>query len=207
MTTITNSITTTGVGLYGSNTRQAAFLRTAPGYLPDIDPRLPKHDILAEWRTAGGLPEIIVTNIGYYSDPSDITASARSTVQVRTDGNVMLLTLSSVNSLTVGLSVATAQIAFSQNVKIFRVYTANSSVLLRGFGNDGTVVSSGETVYFSPKTQVGALRVNGEVIFYDRLWAANSALTGLTRGVGTTNTETHTAGAVISVLGLRTVTS
>ena len=205
MTTINNSITTTGDSLYDSNTRQAAFLRAAPGYLPDVDPRMPTHDILDEWKTAG--PEIIVTHIEYYSDPSDITATVRSTVQVRDDGNVMLLPLRSVSSLTVGLTVATSQIAFEHGVKIFRVYTANSSVLLKGFSNGSNVVSAGETVYFSPKTQVGAIRIGGEVIFYDRLWASNNALTGLTRGVGTTSPETHTSGAVISVLGLRTVTS
>jgi hypothetical protein len=128
MTTITNSVTVTGEGLYASNTRQSGFLRDQLAYNPDIDPRLPKHAYLS----------------------SDFSNA----------------------STTIGVT----------NIGIFPNAAAYS-------------------------LKLGAVRIAGEVIFYEYAWTANSTLTGITRTVaGTANATalaSALAGNVISSLGLR----
>lgn len=48
MTTINNGVALVGTGLYKSNTLQSGFLRLSKSYVPDIDPRLPKHTALSQ---------------------------------------------------------------------------------------------------------------------------------------------------------------
>lgn len=59
------NLTVTGEGLYNSNTRQSGFLRDSPSYNPDIDPRLPTHDYLAD-EFANASVSITVNNIGLF---------------------------------------------------------------------------------------------------------------------------------------------
>ena len=66
---IENQVTTTGTGLFASQTLQAEFLRGTPAYQPSIDPRLPVHDILAANFTASSTT-ITVSNVSLYPSPN-----------------------------------------------------------------------------------------------------------------------------------------
>ena len=59
------SVTTTGEGLYFSNTRQSGFLKDSPAYNPDIDTRIPKHAYLTD-DFANASVKISVSNIGVF---------------------------------------------------------------------------------------------------------------------------------------------
>ncbi len=66
---IINNVTVTGSGLWAAQTLQAEFLRASRSYNPDIDPRLPKHDVLAANLTANSAV-IVVGNISAFPLPN-----------------------------------------------------------------------------------------------------------------------------------------
>ena len=281
-----------GQSLYATNSIQGVFLRARPGYLPDYDPSLPKHDQLTANLTIWANAKITVSNIGRFPDPSPITANIL--VAAGASANVLLVPVSSTQDVTVGSQAVTANITTAANATVTRVY-ANGNILISGsvsstvinvdepiylyprtsfiralmttvsntvFGNIillpletvdtivvGSVVSSsniaqlvdmpdevkvrkifpanntvqidgitanitipaGEYVEFNSRPTVGAVRIRGEIIWYERVWTANSTLTNLTRNVaGTTNATISGniwAGNLVSVLGLQTVRS
>jgi hypothetical protein len=128
--------------------------------------------------------------------------------------NSMVLTLETLDNIRVGGLVSTANIqaAVSDDTvtTIKKIFRANNSVLVQNI--DANVrVSAGEYITISTRPTVGAVRVGSEVIWYERLWTANSTLTQLTRNVGGTTNSTISgnvpAGALISVLGLQAVGS
>jgi hypothetical protein len=85
-----NQVTTTGAGLFASQTLQAEFLRGAPAYQPSIDPRLPAHDILAANFTPSSTT-ITVSNVALYPSPNlaaDSYGSIRLLFEVMLYSNV-----------------------------------------------------------------------------------------------------------------------
>jgi hypothetical protein len=203
--TINNSVTVTGVGLYASDTQESYFLRSSPSYNPDIDPRLPKHSTLTRVLTNAATAEIEVDDISLFPSPSIITATASVTANI-TVSNTLVVSVSTVDTIVLGTRVITENIANSAGVTVSRIFSANNRILIQGLVQN-SVISTGETIYFWPRTQVGAVRVKAEVIWYDHAWTANSRLTTLTRQVASTPSATSSGnvalGAVITALGLR----
>lgn len=79
---------------------------------------------------------------------------------------------------------------------------------------NATVIVSNIDLYPSPNvaaSSYGAIRVKGEVILYGNLFTGNSTLASLTRNVASTINSTIsgnlTAGNIVTILGLRTVTA
>jgi hypothetical protein len=75
------------------------------------------------------------------------------------------------------------------------------------YANSASITVSNIALYPLPgSSQVGALRIGGEVIWYQHAWAANSTLTGLTRNVLFTATPGTNlqSGNLISILGVKT---
>ena len=203
--TINNSVTVTGVGLYASDTQESYFLRSSPSYNPDIDPRLPKHSTLAQVLTNATTAEIEVDDISLFPSPSIITATASVTANI-TASNTLVISVSTVDTIVLGTRVITGNIANAAGVTVSRIFSANNRILIQGLVQN-SVISTGETIYFWPRTQVGAVRVKAEVIWYDHAWTANSRLTTLTRQVASTPSATSSGnvalGAAITALGLR----
>jgi len=77
---IENQVTTTGTGLFASQTLQAEFLRGAQAYQPSIDPRLPAHDILAANFTPSSTT-ITVSNVDLYPSPN-LAASSYGSIRL-----------------------------------------------------------------------------------------------------------------------------
>ena len=129
-------------------------------------------------------------------------------------GNVILLALETVDTVTIGAVVSSANIAqlveAPEEVKVRKIFSANNTVQVEGITANLTV-PAGEYVEFNSRPTVGAVRIRGEVIWYERVWTANSTLTNLTRNVaGTTNATISGniwAGNLVSILGLQTVHS
>jgi hypothetical protein len=206
---LTNNVTVTGTGLYNSATRESFFLRDSPGYTSNVDPRLPKFDYITSNLTIWANTRITVGNINLFPDPGEITANSTVTANSLLS-NLLIIPVSSVSTIILGNKIITANIANTANVKVTKIFSANGNILVSGYTANAQI-TAGETVYFWPGKRVGAVRVRGEVIQYDHAWAANSTLTGLTRNVGGTMNSTISgnvrAGNIISVLGLRTLTS
>lgn len=203
--TINNSVTVTGVGLYASDTQESYFLRSSPSYSPDIDPRLPKHSTITRVLTDATTAEIEVDDILLFPSPSTITATASVTANI-TASNTLVVSVNTVGTIVLGTRVITGNIANAAGVTVSRIFSANNRILIQGLAQN-SVISAGETIYFWPRTQVGAVRVKAEVIWYDHAWAGNSRLTTLTRQVASTpsaNSSGNVAvGTVITALGLR----
>lgn len=206
---LTNNVTVTGTGLYRSNTRESYFLRESPGYTSNVDPRLPNYDYITSNLTIWANAQITVSNISLFPDPGEVTANSTVTANSLLS-NLLVVPVSSVSTVVLGRRVITANIANTANVKVARIFSANGNILLSGYTANAQI-TAGETVYFWPRTQVGAVRVKSEVIWYDHAWTSNSSLTGLVRNVGGTTNSTISgniwAGNIISVLGLRTLNS
>jgi hypothetical protein len=206
---LTNNVTVTGTGLYASNTRESYFLKESPGYASNVDPRLPNYDYITSNLTIWANAQIVVSNISLFPDPGEITANS-TVIADSLLSNLLLVPVSSTSSVVLGRRIITANIANTANVKVSRIFSANGNILLSGYTNNAQI-TSGETIYFWPRTQVGAVRVRGEVIQYDHAWTSNSSLTGLIRNVGGTTNSTINGniwgGNIISVLGLRTLNS
>jgi hypothetical protein len=203
--TINNSVTVTGVGLYANDTQESYFLRSSPSYNPDIDTRLPKHSTLTHVFTNTETAEIEVADISLFPSPSTITASASATSNVLVS-NTLVVSVNTVNTIVLGTRVITGNIANAAGVTVSRIFAANNRILIQGLVQDA-FISAGETLYFWPRTQVGAVRVKAEVIWYDHAWTANSRLTTLTRQVASTPSATSSGnvavGTAITALGLR----
>ena len=130
------------------------------------------------------------------------------------ESNHLLLALESVDDLTIGALASSANILASVSddtvTTVKKIFRNNNSVLVQNIDANLTV-SAGEYVSFSTRPTVGVVRVRQEVIYYERLWAANSTLTNLTRNVGKTPFGTLTSnvasGNVVSILGLQVVSS
>jgi hypothetical protein len=206
---LTNNVTVTGTGLYNSNTRESYFLRASPGYTSNVDPRLPNYDYLTSNLTIWANAQITVGNIDLFPDPGQVTANSTVTANSLLS-NLLIIPVSSISTIVLGDKVITANIANTANVKVTKIFSANGNILVSGYTNNAQITSN-ETIYFWPSKRVGTVRVRGEVIQYDHAWSSNSSLTGLSRNVGgTTNSTVNgnvTAGNIISVLGLRTLTS
>jgi len=206
---LTNNVTVTGTGLYNSATRESFFLRDNPGYTSNVDPRLPKFDYITSNLTIWANTQITVGNINLFPDPGEITANSTVTANSLLS-NLLIIPVSSVSTIILGNKIITANIANTANVKVTKIFSANGNILVSGYTANAQI-TAGETVYFWPSKRVGAVRVRGEVIQYDHAWAANSTLTGLSRNIGGTTNSTISgnvrAGNIISVLGLRTLTS
>lgn len=202
---LTNNVAITGTGLYLSESRQSYFLRAAPSYNPGIDPRLPKYTTLASDFTAGST-EITVDDISTMPVPTTVYANA--TVSSNTAlSSLLVVPVTSLANIVVGNSVTTANIPASANIKINQIFTNNNAIRLGTFRSN-VQITEGELLDFSPIEVVGAVRINTEVILYEKVWTANSTLTGLTRTVAnTTSAGNVTAGKLVSILGLRTVNS
>lgn len=78
---IINNVSVTGTGLWAAQTLQAEFLRASKSYSPDIDPRLPLHDVLAANLTANA-NVITVSNISAFPIP-DISSNEYGVVRVK----------------------------------------------------------------------------------------------------------------------------
>jgi hypothetical protein len=128
--------------------------------------------------------------------------------------NLLILALESVDNISIGSLASTANILASVSddtiTTVKKIFRNNNSVLIQNIDANLTV-SVGEYVNFSSRPTVGAVRIREEVIYYERLWEANSRLTNLTRNVGKTPNSALTSnvapGNVISILGLQTVSS
>lgn len=79
---------------------------------------------------------------------------------------------------------------------------------------NATVIVSNIDLYPTPNvaaSSYGAIRVKGEVILYGNLFTGNSTLANLTRNVASTINSTIsgnlTSGNIVTILGLRTVTT
>lgn len=206
---LTNNVVVTGTGLYASNTRESAFLQASRAYTSNVDPRLPNYDYLSSNLTIWANAQIAVNNINLFPIPSEITANSTVTANSLLS-NLLVVPVSSISTVVVGRTVITANIANTANVKVARIFSANGNILLSGYTANARI-TAGEFIYFYPRTQVGTVRVRGEVIQYDHAWTSNSSLTGLTRNVGGTTNSTINGniwgGNIISVLGLRTLSS
>jgi hypothetical protein len=77
---IQNTITLMGNGLFSSQSLQADFIRNVPSYNPDVDPRLPKHDIITTVFTANS-NVITVSNISKFPSPN-VTLGESGTVRI-----------------------------------------------------------------------------------------------------------------------------
>ena len=110
---IINNVTVTGSGLWAAQTLQAEFLRASRSYNPDIDPRLPKHDVLAANLTANSAV-IVVGNISAFPLP-DMAFNLVGAVKVKQE--VILYSEVFVgNSSLGGLTRTVANTASSGNV-------------------------------------------------------------------------------------------
>lgn len=207
--TITHNVSITGVGLYASNTRESAFLRASPGYNSNADPRLPQYGFLTSNLTIHANAEIHTSNIDLYPDPAVMTVTSATSANIAL-GNLLVVPVDSIDAAVQGAKVNSLHIPIAANIKIAQIFSTNSSILLRGF-TTSTNIAAGESIYFTDRVSVGSVRIKGEVIWYDRKWTANSALTNLTRNVASTTNATIsgnvTAGNIVSILGLRTVSS
>lgn len=140
--------------------------------------------------------------------------NVRKVVSNTAEANLLVLALESVDNLSIGSLASTANILASVGddtiTTVKKIFRNNNSVLIQNIDANLTV-SVGEYVSFSSRPTVGAIRIRGEVIYYERLWTANSTLTNLTRNVGKTPNSAITSnvapGNVISILGLQTVSS
>jgi hypothetical protein len=73
---IVSNVTTAGVGIFGSSTFQADFLRASKSYVPSADPRLPKLVTLTGNNSADSW--ISVSNVSLVSSPdSDLLGYLR----------------------------------------------------------------------------------------------------------------------------------
>lgn len=195
-------------GLWASATAQAAFLRAEQAYIPDVDPRLPKHVFTTNTLTNWANAEIQVSDITVFPAPSVITAN--STVTANTAiSNGLVIQVSSTVGIRVGNGVVTANITPSANTVVAQIL-ANGAIKVSPVRSNVTI-AAGELIHFTPFPTVGSVRIAGEVIYYDKVWAANSTLTDLTRTVENTVSATILGnigpGNLISALGLRTVSS
>jgi hypothetical protein len=206
---LTNNVTVIGTGLYASATRESYFLRESPAYTSNVDPRLPNYDYITSNLTIWANAKIVVSNISLFPDPGEITATSTVTANSLLS-NVLVVPVSSTSSVVLGRRVITANIANTANVKVSRIFSANSNILVSGYTSNAQI-TAGETIYFWPRTQAGVVRVRAEVIQYEHAWASNSSLTGLTRNVGGTTNSTINGniwgGNIVSILGLRTLDS
>lgn len=66
---IESNVTTAGVGIFGSSTFQADFLRAARSYVPSADPRLPKLVTLTANNSANSW--ISVSNVSLVGNPNE----------------------------------------------------------------------------------------------------------------------------------------
>lgn len=80
---IINNVTVTGTGLYAAQTLPAEFLRGSPAYRPDIDPRLPVHDVLVANFTPSSTT-MTVSNILLYTAPN-LTAGIYGSIRLRSE--------------------------------------------------------------------------------------------------------------------------
>jgi hypothetical protein len=153
---ITQSVTVTGLGLYTSDTIQADFLRRAPSYTTNVDPRLPKYDFLTSNLVIWSNAEISVNNISLFPVPSSI--SSNSTVFANTflsNGapidSGLLVPLSDTRGLRNGDRIVTANITSQANSTIGKIY-ANGNILIQNLSiGSNIVIGSGETCYFYPR--------------------------------------------------------
>ena len=79
---ITQNVTVSGSGLWQANTIPADFMRGKPSYLPDIDPRLPKHTTITANLVAGNSAVITVSDITKFPD-SDPLTNTYGTVRIK----------------------------------------------------------------------------------------------------------------------------
>ena len=79
---ITHNLTISGNGIWRANTIAADFLRGQPGYIPDLDPRLPKHSTITANLVPGNSAVISVANISIFPQP-DIETGEYGAVRVR----------------------------------------------------------------------------------------------------------------------------
>lgn len=124
--------------------------------------------------------------------------------------NSLVLTLETLDNIKIGSLVATSNIVASVSddtlTTVRKIFPTNNTVIVQNIDANVTV-SAGEYLYFSNRPTVGAVRIASEVIWYERVWTANSRLTNLTRNVGGTTNSTISgnvfAGNLVSILGLR----
>jgi hypothetical protein len=110
---IVNNVTVTGSGLWAAQTLQAEFLRASKSYNPDIDPRLPKHDVLAANLTANS-SVIVVGNIAAFPLP-DMAFDLVGAVRVKQEV-ILYSEVFEGNSSLGGLTRTVANTASSGNV-------------------------------------------------------------------------------------------
>ena len=126
---IINNEAIAGTGLWAAQSLQAEFLRASKSYNPDIDPRLPKHDVLAANLTANS-NVIVVSNISVFPSP-DLGNGLFGAVRVRQEVILyadVFLGNSSLGNLTrtVGNTVSSGNVIAGNLVSILGLRTVNS---------------------------------------------------------------------------------
>jgi hypothetical protein len=154
---------------------------------------------------------IVSANETCYFYPKNFTIRNLRTVSSNTLlANTLVLTLETVDNIKIGSLIATANIVALVSddtlTTVRKIFSANNTVIVQNIDANVTV-SAGEYLYFSNRPTVGAVRIASEVIWYEKIWTANSRLTDLTRNVGGTTHSTISgnvfAGNLVSILGLR----
>lgn len=137
--------------------------------------------------------------------PDVLSLQSRNvTVANTAAGTDFLLNISNTTDVKIGSLLTTANIAETQAVRVTGVFTNNSSIIVSPV-TANVVVARGETLRLSYYKRQGVVRIKEETILYDHSWAANSTLTGLTRGFANSTVTTANAGFVITSLGSREV--
>lgn len=174
----------------------------------------PNSSVLVQNLVANSNIVIASNEICYFYPKVQLYRNLKTVTSNTAVANVLLLRLESLDNISIGTLVSTSNIiaAVSDDTltTIRKIFRANNSVLVQNI-DANLQVSAGEYVTFNTRPTVGAIRVRGEIIWYERIWTANSTLTNLTRSVGGTPNSGISAnlgvGNLVSVLGLQTVSS
>jgi hypothetical protein len=207
MTTINNTLTLLGHGLYASNSRQVAFLKSSPGFRPSRDPNNPTHTTLAANLTPdantivlGNISSVPIPNqnVGQYGSlrvGSEIIVysevfAGNSSVDIiqRNVGNTGNLN-ANVNSGSLVSVLGTRTIPISRRVYTYLgnlVFTSSNIGLGYYSANVGATISS-------PDLESGNTAVIGSIY----LWA-----NGAVQALSITNAGTgYFSNPVISITG------
>jgi hypothetical protein len=145
--TITQSLNKPAAGLWSAITREARFLRSQPGYVTEIDPRIPRHTTLSGNLTPWANSEVKVTDITIFPDTiiqARITAAA---------GALLTLPLTSISGIKEGYQLRSSNISAGTYATVTNIFENNTSALVSNVAL-GTVVAAGEVVSILPYTQI-----------------------------------------------------
>lgn len=142
---ITNNVSISGNGLWGSSTYESDFLRKSQSYLPSYDPRLPRHATLgANLSSKFANAEITVSDISLFTIASSVVAT--STVNGMTD-ETMIVSVNDITDIQLGSGVISSNINIYDGVSVVRIYESNTSIQI-GALTTNTVIASNEILNF-----------------------------------------------------------